>query len=117
MRAFTWVDLRDGLDEKGVDGLELKPVCLNRTSHGMDFLGCRVYESHTSLSRRSRVRFRRKFWQLEQDYLDGLIDELELQQRATALFAFTKAAGVSSWRFRRRVLEQAPVSGRMARTG
>jgi RNA-directed DNA polymerase len=97
--------------------LELKPAVLNRTSHGMDFLGCRLYDTHTLLNRRSRVRFRRAFVQLERDYLDGRIGELELQQRATSMFAFTRAAGVTSWRFRRRVLERSVVSGRMARTG
>ncbi|MDA1048965.1 MAG: RNA-directed DNA polymerase [Planctomycetota bacterium] len=97
--------------------LELKPTILNRTSHGMDFLGCRMYETHTILNRRSRVRFRRAFMQLERDFRDGRIDELELQQRATSMFAFARAAGVSSWHFRRRVLERSLVSGRMARTG
>lgn len=97
--------------------LQLKPTIMNRTSHGMEFLGCRLYDTHTKLSRRSRVRFQRKFAKLEDEFLGGRIDEIELQQRATSLFAFARAAGVSSWQFRRRVLEQSQVNGRMARTG
>lgn len=111
-------DTRDACQQYLSDALslELKLTILNRTSHGADFLGCRLYDTHSTLNRRSRVRFRRKFVQLESDFLDGLIDEVVLQQRATSLFAFPRAAGVSSWRLRRRVLELAPVSGRMART-
>jgi hypothetical protein len=45
---------------------QLKPSpCLNRTAHGMDFLGCRLYRRHLVLSRRSRRRFRRKLIRLE----------------------------------------------------
>ncbi len=41
--------------------LALKPEpYINRCRWGMDFLGCRVYPSHVTLNRRSRVRFRRK---------------------------------------------------------
>jgi hypothetical protein len=47
----------------------------------------------------------------------GDIDEQELQDRATALVAFTQAAGAKSWHFRRAVLQQLPVSGRRPRTG
>ena len=57
-------------------GLALKPrPYINRTAHGMDFLGCRVFPGHLTLNRRSRVRFRRKLRALE----------VALQYRATAL--------------------------------
>jgi hypothetical protein len=92
--------------------LTLKPSpYINRTGHGMDFLGCRVFPEHTTLSRRSRVRFRRKLLSLEHAHLAGRIDDITLQQRASSLVAFTRPPGVSSWRFRRRVLESMPVSG------
>jgi len=104
--------LGDGLQ------LQLKPVpYINRSSHGVDFLGCRVLPDHVLLNRRSRVRFRKKMTRLELDYLEGHMDELELQQRATSLVAFTRAAGVKSWHFRRSVLQRLPVSGRRPRTG
>jgi hypothetical protein len=106
--AFLWQEL----------GLEVKPSpYLNRTEHGMDFLGCRVHRRHLTLNRRSRVRFGRKLRRLERQFLDGAIDGGQLQQRATALLAFTRSAGVSSWRVRSAVLQRLPVSGHRARTG
>ncbi len=90
--------------------LEAKPSpYINRVEHGMDFLGCRVFPEHTILNRRSRVRFRRQLRGLELSYLSGGIDELNLQQRATALVAFTRTPGLSSWRFRQGVIESMPV--------
>ena len=98
--------------------LELKPTShLNLTSHGMDFLGCRVFPGHMVLNRRSRVRFRRKLARLEELERLGHIDEAELQHRATALVAFTRTEGVSAWSFRRAVLQSLAVSGQRARTG
>jgi RNA-directed DNA polymerase len=112
--ALTAIDafLRDEL------GLELKATpYLNRTDHGMDFLGCRVYRKHMILSRRSRRRFRRKLIRLERSYAGGDIDAAALQQRATAMVAFARSPSVSSWRFRTAVLKQVEVSGQRARTG
>lgn len=88
-----------------------------RARHGFEFLGCRVYPDHLKLNRRSRARFRAKLFELETAYARGELDERELQQRATALVAFTTAGGTRSWRFRTRVLQSMPVSGQGARTG
>lgn len=82
-----------------------KPPFINRSSLGAEFLGCRVFPTHVILSRRARVRFRRQLTRLEADFASGLIDERELQQRATALVAFTRAAGALSWLFRQAVLQ------------
>jgi hypothetical protein len=99
-------------------GLEPKPSpYLNRTAHGMDFLGCRLYRHHLALSRPSRRRFRQKLTRLERSFAAGFIDAAQLQQRATALVAFARGAGVSSWRFRTRVLQELAVGGPRARTG
>ena len=99
-------------------GLELKAApYLNRTGEGMDFLGARVFREHTILNRRSRRRFRRGLADLEERHEQGELDEQQLQQRATALTAFTRTQGVSSWQFRRAVLQGLSVSGRRARTG
>ena len=98
--------------------LQLKPVpYINRTSHGVDFLGCRVFPDRVILNRRSRVRFQRKMFRLEEQYLRGELDEQELQERATSLVAFTRAASARSWHFRQSVLERLPVSGRRPPTG
>lgn len=99
-------------------GLELKPVpYLNRTSHGMDALGCRVFPTHVILGRRARRRFRHKLAALEVAHVTGGIDETELQSRATSLLAFTRAAGVRAFRFRRAVLQSPAASGHRAPTG
>lgn len=99
-------------------GLDLKPSpYLNRTSHGVDFLGCRLFHHRMTLNRRSRVRFRRKLRRLERQHQRGGLSERQLQQRVTALLAFTRTPGLDSWHFRRRVLQQTVVSGHEARTG
>jgi hypothetical protein len=64
-----------------------------------------------TLNRRSRLRFQRKLRALETGFLDWTIDGLTLQQRATALAAFARTSGVSSWRFRRAVIDCSMVSG------
>ncbi len=99
-------------------GLELKPwPYLNRTSHGMEFLGCRLFCHHATLTRQARRRFVRKLRRLETLYDQGNIDAVQLQQQATALTAWTRSEGVSAWKFRRAVLQRAAVSGPRARTG
>lgn len=104
-------------------GLELKPVpYLNRTDHGLDYLGCRVFRHHLLLNRRSRLRYRRKLLHLERQFEAGELAEACLQQRATALTAFTRTPGLVNWRFRRAVVElssysagaEAPPVGRLS---
>lgn len=120
-----WSDDRDELRRALAAGeaflrdelaLTPKPAYLNRTGHGMDFLGCRVFRRHVTLSRRSKRRFRWKLVALERAHEDGELDEGELQRRATALTAFTRTPGVSGWQFRRAVLEQPAVGGLRAPT-
>jgi retron-type reverse transcriptase len=92
--------------------LEIKPQpTVKPTKVGLNFLGCRVFPDRLTLSRRSRRRFESKLRRLEEDAIAGHIDTAELQARATSLVAFTRAAGVDAWGFRRRVLQHMPVSG------
>lgn len=99
-------------------GLGLKAnVAINRTVLGMDFLGARVFPTHLTLSRASRVRFRRKLRLLVRLHAEGRISDRELLQRVTSLVAFTRAGGVASWRFRSRVIDSAWGAGQGARTG
>ncbi len=85
-------------------GLRLKPpIYLNRTRHGVDFLGMRVFRNRVTLNRRSRVRIRKRFRELNRMYENGWISEAEMQQRSLALSAATCAAGISSDAFRRGV--------------
>ncbi len=86
-------------------GLELKPTpFVNRTTHGLDFLGARLFPTHTILNRRSRVRYQRRLRDLDRKLANEVIDEREYQQRATALTAFASSSGISSWKFRRKLL-------------
>lgn len=97
--------------------LDIKPtVPINRVIHGMDFLGCRIFPTHMTLNRRSRVRFQRRLLVLEQQFREGQITERELRDRATAIVAFARAAGVASWRFRTRVLRSLEARSHQART-
>jgi len=41
-------------------GLDFKPARPRPAAQGLDFLGCRIYPTHTTLSRRSRGRYRRR---------------------------------------------------------
>ncbi len=96
------------------EALELEPKSnsyINRTEHGMGFLGLRVFPDRLTLSRRSRARFRRKLYAYEQAFCDGWLDECSLQRRVAALTAFTRTPNVRSWRYRRDVIERSPVSG------
>lgn len=86
-------------------GLRLKhPPSPQRTALGMDFLGYRIYRTHTTLARRSKVRYRRKVRRLVAWEAAGAIAEGGLQARYTALTAFCRP--VCSWRFRRGVLAE-----------
>jgi hypothetical protein len=98
--------------------LALKPTpYVNRADHGMDFLGCRLYRRHTVLNRRSRRRYRRKLAWLERQHAAGVVTERQLQDRVTALTAFTRTPGLCSWRFRQAVLQSTAVSGPGPRIG
>jgi len=79
--------------------LRLKPEpYINHTGRGMDFLGCRVRLGFVWLNRRGRARFAAKLRALHQRYEQGQVAARSLQQRATALVAFTEAGGARSWR-------------------
>lgn len=82
-------------------GLELKSTAhMNRTEHGMDFCGFRIFPGWRVLNRRSRRR-----WKSRLREIDNLKDEREQQRRIQAIIAFAKEG--SSWQFRRRALARA----------
>ena len=86
--------------------LTAKLVYLAPSGRGVDWLGCRVFPTHTTLSRRSRTRFRRKIVALEMTYVAGSIVAGDLQQRSDAIIAFARSANAKSWRFRQAVLQR-----------
>ncbi len=95
--------------------LNLKEMpCLNRTAHGMDFLGFRIFSCGARLNHRSKIRFIRKVRSAEEDYRLGLISELELQRRVTSLLAFvTKAQTLG---LRKSIFSERGSAGQGART-
>lgn len=125
--CVLWSSDKNGLAEWVNECREFLCVHLNLESktvspitvvrHGLDFLGCRIFRDHLKLNRRSRRRFRRKLYDLDDDFNLGRVDELEYQRRITALLAFTRAGGVKSWKFRHNMLQRILVGGPWARTG
>lgn len=80
-------------------GLELKQEpFVNRTLHGMDFLGMRVFPDAIHLGRSSRVRYRRKLKAYTDAFENGEWGNSEYQARLTALTAFTEQADACAWR-------------------
>ena len=80
-------------------GLELKESpYINRTSHGMDFLGMRVYPGRVRANRASLERFERKAGLYDRLLADGTWSEAMYQERMTALTAFLQQADTLGWR-------------------
>ena len=81
---------REGV-EKALDGIGLQ---LKKRAHqekvrgGVPFLGHTVHPFRMEPDRRARVRFFRKIRSLEWQANEGMIDELELQQRHQCLLGF-----------------------------
>jgi hypothetical protein len=78
-------------------GLEMKTSFINRSEHGMDFLGHRVFPHRLGLNRASRTRYQHRLRDL---VADAGVDEATAQERAVALTAFTQRADCLLWRQR-----------------
>jgi len=118
--ACELVGIQDEATDFLIGELCLRPkedAFINRTSHGMDFLGVRVFADGLRLSRRSKRRYARKLRRYEELFLAGRLGERELQRRAEALTAFLRTPGLRTWHYRRVVLQHLPVSGHRPRTG
>ena len=82
--------------------LELKPTpFINRTTQGMDFLGYRLYPGRTSLTKRNRLRLRRRLQRYALALELGQMSESEFQERVGAVTAFVD--GTQSVNERRRI--------------
>ncbi len=73
---------------------------LNRSTHGMDFLGHRVLARRVVPNRRSRIRFERKLRCINEAVRAGTMGEAEAQRRLSAVCAFVSHFGVAAWRRR-----------------
>ncbi|WP_339133311.1 MAG: RNA-directed DNA polymerase [Candidatus Electrothrix sp. GW3-4] len=83
---------------------ELKPILLNRTEHGVPFLGYRIFPFHIRLLQRSKARFIRKMRYIERKYQSGAWSEQNCQRHALPLIAFTALANAEV--FRRDVMQR-----------
>ena len=77
---------------------------LHRTTRGVEFLGTRVFPRHVGLSRRSKIRFRRKVALLDGMLAAGRMSERRYQIRMTQLFAFVRNCDTEE--LRRRVISE-----------
>lgn len=79
-------------------------VQLNRTRHGIPFLGFRVFPQRIQLSPAAKRRFIRRFRNFEQKFLEGRWTETELARHAVPLVEFTRAGNAGA--FRRNVIQR-----------
>ncbi|MBF0397205.1 MAG: group II intron reverse transcriptase domain-containing protein [Desulfobacterales bacterium] len=85
--------------------LKLKDnVQLNHTSHGIPFLGYRIFPKFTRLLPRSKKRFIIKFKKYEMNFANGNWTEKTLVRHMEPLIEFTKMANAAQ--FRRNVIER-----------
>lgn len=85
-------------------GLELKPVVLETTIKGVTFLGYHVSRHKILLSRRSKIRFKRKYKYYTRLLGDNIYTETEYQKHILPLIAYVKKAYTAG--FRKCVLEK-----------
>lgn len=79
-------------------GSQLKVTVVNRSSHGMDFLGMRVFPQIIRANRRSLSRYQKKLDTYEFAFAQGEISAQTLQARVTALTAFLSHGETLGWR-------------------
>jgi RNA-directed DNA polymerase len=85
--------------------LQLKPVVINRTTHGMDFLGFRLFPDRTKLTARNKQRFIRRTRELCSPEDHAKYGEDGIAQRLTAWCAFLEQA--DTLELRRKVFSRA----------
>lgn len=91
--------------ERHLEGLSLSLKKLSQpvaSSHGMSFLGHRIFPRRVELAQPARTRFVRKARRLQRKWNEGAIGELEMQQRHASLSGFGSHADMK--RLQRRLL-------------
>jgi RNA-directed DNA polymerase len=78
-------------------------------TEGIPFLGFRIYPRTIRLNQRTRRRFRHQVRALESAARQGLLDEIELANRAASLFAHVSHA--DAYRLRRQVADASILPG------
>lgn len=78
--------------------LELKRAPeMNRTAHGMDFLGMRLTPTGVRASRAALRRYRAKVRAAERNYRNGIWSEDELAASVESMTAFLRLADTAAW--------------------
>ena len=83
-------------------------IQLNRCTHGLPFLGCRILSETIRLSNRSKRRFITKYRASEQNVVNGNWCEEDYVRHMEALVGFTKMADADA--FRNNVIKRFGVS-------
>ncbi len=78
--------------------LSLKPFCLNKSIHGLPFLGYLLYPDNIRLAHRSRSRFIKKMRKYENNLKFGIWTQEEYQNHVSPLIAFTEYANAKEFR-------------------
>lgn len=76
--------------------LQLHDLVVNRTCHGLPFLGYVVWPHELRLTQNSRHRLQHKLATLHRDYDDGMLSDADCRNRLTAVMAFAAKASVAS---------------------
>ena len=73
-------------------GLSFKPIVYGTTNKGVAFLGYKTYPYHVKLNKRSKIRFKTKMAQCEENLESGKWNQYEYQQHVIPLLAFVQYA-------------------------
>ena len=77
--------------------LNLHPFCVNKTCHGMPFLGYVVYPHSLRLNQRSRRRYRRNVAALDEMTDSGAMSQADALQRITSMLSFVNKSRAGSF--------------------
>lgn len=91
--AFLNVDLQ----------LDLKIAAINKNTQGLNFIGYRIFKDYTLLSKRSKIRFKKKFKRYADFLQHGKWSEEEYQDHILPLLSFATYA--KTYRLRQRLLQ------------
>jgi len=81
-------------------GLAFKPAVINRTAHGVDLLGWRVFPGWRRLDRDGRQRLWRRWCALDAAWEDAARPERLLAEKAQAAVAWARNGETGGWRRR-----------------
>lgn len=78
--------------------LQIKPPVINNIDNGIVYCGFKIYRDRIHLSRRSRDRFRHKFYNYESNYIKGSWTINDLYIHVQAIIGWTMTADAVSYR-------------------